>query len=166
MGGNTVLEFAARYPEFPAAIVMIDSAIIQPAPLHEALLGASGALKQPDYPEVMRGLFASITSPADDPVRNERLLKIMTSAPQHVMTSAFDNHLVHWDGSTAASACKVPALYIGAENFITDVPRFRELCPQLVVGQTVGAGQFNNQEVPDQVNAMIERFLASGRLAV
>jgi hypothetical protein len=28
-----------------------------------------------------------------------------------------------------------------------------------MVGQTVGAGHFNNQEVPDQVNAMIERFL-------
>jgi hypothetical protein len=30
----------------------------------------------------------------------------------------------------------------------------------LMVGQTVGAGHFNNQEVPEQVNAMIERFLS------
>jgi hypothetical protein len=28
-----------------------------------------------------------------------------------------------------------------------------------MVGQTVGAGHFSNQEVPEQVNAMIERFL-------
>jgi hypothetical protein len=28
-----------------------------------------------------------------------------------------------------------------------------------MIGQTVGAGHFNNQEVPEQVNTMIERFL-------
>ena len=41
------------------------------------------------------------------------------------------------------------------------------LCPQLMVDQTVGAGYFNNQEVPGQVNAMIERFLTIvvGRVA-
>jgi hypothetical protein len=64
-----------------------------------------------------------------------------------------------WDGAAAAAGCKVPALYIGAATPLSDVNRFRELCPQLMVGQTVGAGHFNNQEVPQQVNAMIERFL-------
>jgi hypothetical protein len=28
-----------------------------------------------------------------------------------------------------------------------------------MIGQTVGAGHFNQLEVPEQVNAMIERFL-------
>jgi hypothetical protein len=28
------------------------------------------------------------------------------------------------------------------------------------LGQTVGAGHFRQPEVPDEVNAMIERFLA------
>jgi pimeloyl-ACP methyl ester carboxylesterase len=64
-----------------------------------------------------------------------------------------------WDGAAAAAACKTPALYIGAATPLSDVNRFRELCPQLMVGQTVGAGHFSNQEVPEQVNAMIERFL-------
>jgi pimeloyl-ACP methyl ester carboxylesterase len=31
----------------------------------------------------------------------------------------------------------------------------------VVVGQTVGAGHFIQLEVPDQVHAMIERFLAT-----
>jgi hypothetical protein len=75
------------------------------------------------------------------------------------MSNAFDHHLLLWDGAAAAAACKTPALYIAAENPLTDLTQFRELCPQLVVGQTVGAGHFNNQQVPDQVNAMIERFL-------
>jgi pimeloyl-ACP methyl ester carboxylesterase len=32
--------------------------------------------------------------------------------------------------------------------------------PDLEVGITVGAGHFHQLEVPEQVNAMIERFLA------
>lgn len=159
MGGNTSVELAARYPDFPAAIVMIDSGIILPPPLQDILKQAAEALRGPGFRETIRNLGMSVTIPADDPERSQRLVGVMASAPQHVMSSAFDHHLVLWDGAAALAACKVPALYIGAANLLTDMQRMRELCPQLVFGQTVGAGHFNNQEVPGQVNAMIERFL-------
>jgi pimeloyl-ACP methyl ester carboxylesterase len=43
----------------------------------------------------------------------------------------------------------------------TDAPAdLRGACPKITIGQTVGAGHFNQLEVPDQVNRMIERFLA------
>jgi hypothetical protein len=32
-------------------------------------------------------------------------------------------------------------------------------CPAITIGQAVGSGHFIQLEVPDQVNAMIERFL-------
>jgi pimeloyl-ACP methyl ester carboxylesterase len=38
--------------------------------------------------------------------------------------------------------------------------RLRKIRPDIEVGVTVGAGHFHQLEVPDQVNAMIERFLA------
>jgi hypothetical protein len=38
--------------------------------------------------------------------------------------------------------------------------RVRELLPELAFGQTVGSGHFCQLEVPDQVNTMIDRFLA------
>ena len=41
----------------------------------------------------------------------------------------------------------------------SDVLRAQELKPDLEVGITVGAGHFHQLEVPEQVNAMIERFL-------
>jgi pimeloyl-ACP methyl ester carboxylesterase len=34
------------------------------------------------------------------------------------------------------------------------------MCPQLMVATTLGAGHFSPLEVPDQINAMIARFLA------
>ena len=42
----------------------------------------------------------------------------------------------------------------------SDLARLRQLCPRVVTGQTVRAGHFHQLEVPEQVNAMIDRFLA------
>jgi hypothetical protein len=39
------------------------------------------------------------------------------------------------------------------------VTRFQRECPALVHGQVVGSGHFVQLEVPEQVNAMIRRFL-------
>lgn len=39
--------------------------------------------------------------------------------------------------------------------------QLRSIKPDLEVGITVGAGHFHQLEVPDQINAMIERFLAT-----
>ena len=41
----------------------------------------------------------------------------------------------------------------------SDVARLRALCSTLMLGQTVGSGHFLQLEVPDQVNAMLDRFL-------
>ena len=82
----------------------------------------------------------------------------MLETPQHVMRSAFSN-TIGFDGDKAASGCAAPILLIDAETPLPDVARLRELCPQLVRGQTVGAGHFHQLEVPEQVNAMIEAFL-------
>jgi hypothetical protein len=43
---------------------------------------------------------------------------------------------------------------------VVDNSVFSPTCPQLVIGKTVGSGHFLELEVPEQVNAMIERFLA------
>ena len=41
----------------------------------------------------------------------------------------------------------------------SDLPLFSSLCPQLVIGKTVGSGHFPTLEVPEQVNSMIEHFI-------
>ena len=83
----------------------------------------------------------------------------MACAPQQVVVSTWDG-MFAWDSAAAAAACKVPALYIDTGTPNADLQRFHELCPQLVIGKTVGSGHFLELEVPEQVNAMIERFLA------
>jgi pimeloyl-ACP methyl ester carboxylesterase len=41
--------------------------------------------------------------------------------------------------------------------------RFHALAPQILYGKTVGSGHFCQLEVPEQINAMIERFVTIAR---
>ena len=66
-----------------------------------------------------------------------------------------------WNGIAALLMCSAPMLVLlsqpGGSN---DPSRLRALRSDAQFGVTVGAGHFHQLEVPDQVNAMIERFLA------
>ena len=64
----------------------------------------------------------------------------------------------------ALALCSVPALLLRSNLAPSSgVLRLRAIKPDLEVGITVGAGHFQQLEVPQQVNAMIERFLALER---
>jgi pimeloyl-ACP methyl ester carboxylesterase len=70
-----------------------------------------------------------------------------------------------FDGAGALAQATVPVLSIGSAVPSNASADLRRLCPAITVGQTVGSGHFNQLEVPDQVNAMIERFLAVNGLS-
>jgi pimeloyl-ACP methyl ester carboxylesterase len=65
-----------------------------------------------------------------------------------------------FDGESALGEASVPVLSIGSAGPPNSPADLRRLCPAIVTGQTVGAGHFAHLEVPEQVNAMIEKFLA------
>jgi len=161
MGGVVALELAARHPELPGAIVMLDSPVFASPQLLDAVRPVIEGLKTPGYREVQRQLVAAVSFlPTDDKERAARIVDHMSSAPQRVMASSFESLFAH-DNAAAARACRVPVLYVGAAHPFADLARFRELCPDLTTGQAVGAGHYFQLEVPEQVNAMIERFLGT-----
>lgn len=159
MGGVIAVELAARFPEVPGAVVTLDSPIVPPQELLDGVAAPLiAALRGPDYREVQRKMVAELLFlPTDDPARKARIVEAMSSAPQHVMASAFAG--IFCDTAASAAACKVPLLILMAAQPLSDVTRLRQVCPAAVIGQTVGAGHFHQLEVPEQVNAMIGRFL-------
>ena len=70
-----------------------------------------------------------------------------------------------FDGAAALAKVSVPALSIGSAVPTNRSADLLDLCPGMTIGQTVGAGHFNHLEVPNQVNAMIERFMAINGLS-
>ena len=161
MGGITAFDLAARYPELPSAIVMLDAAIVLPAGAREAIPKLPEALRGPGYREALREYVVdSLFIPTDDPERKGRILERMSAAPQHVMVSAMEG-LRDYDAA-AAGRPPAPGLYIAADEAKSrsDMTAFHEMFPEILYGKTVGSGHFCQLEVPDQVNAMVERFLA------
>lgn len=159
LGGVVALDLAARYPDLPAAIVLLDSSAVPTPGLLAYLHPAVDRFRGPDYRERGRAFFSNMFMPTDDPGRKARIVEGMCATPQHVMVSAFDQ-LVGYDSLPAAERCRVPVLAIASRVPSSDHARFHKLCPQLLTGQVVGAGHFLHLEVPEQVHPMIDRFLA------
>ncbi len=163
MGSVIAFDLAARYPALFSGIAMLDAAVVPPAGAHAAISHFLGELRSPDYKKVLREYVANVLFiPTDDQRRKERILDDMSSVPRHVMVSAMEG-LRDYDAAAAApGGLTVPALYIAANEPQprADMPRLLELCPRLLIGKTVGSGHFCQLEVPEQVNAMIDHFLA------
>lgn len=161
MGGIIAFDIATRYPDLPAAIAMLDAAIVLPDTARAVIPAFLESLEGPDHANALRAFVGSVFFiPTDDPDRKRRILDVMANAPQHVMVSAYRG-LADYNAETTPSRVAVPSLYIVADepSARTDMARLQKLIPDLNIGRTVGSGHFCQLEVPDQINAMLSRFI-------
>lgn len=166
MGGIIAYDLAGRFPELASAIVMIDAAVARSAAAMQGAAGMAARLREPDYRQILRDFVEhALFLPTDDAARRRDILARMADAPQHVAVAAMEG-LRDYDPEPAGRGIAVPALYIAADEMPprTDMVQMHALVPHLQFGQTVGSGHFCQLEVPDQVNAMIDRFAALQRV--
>ncbi len=160
MGGAIALAVAAARPELCAALVMLDPAILFPPELQPLIAELVAGFRSPDGPAVLQQFGSDqFFTPTSDAALKARLLDGMGRTPMHVVASAFES-VGSFGGEAELQALRVPALYIEADPVLDRVGRLRELCPGAATGKTVGSGHFHQLEVPEQINTMIERFLA------
>jgi pimeloyl-ACP methyl ester carboxylesterase len=158
MGGMVAMDFASRYPEQVSATIVLEAMVVAPEPLLAGLRRMLHAVRTAGYRDFVAGLMNQLAGPNFDEVERSRLVAVGTSCPQHVLVAALEG-IVAFDSGAAARGIKTPLLYVGTGITYTDASRFRELCPQLVTGQLVGTGHYFLLEVPEQLNAMITRFV-------
>jgi len=159
MGGVVALELCRRHPGLVAGVACLDSTLLtplgRPSRMHTLLEG----LRSDSWQSYFLRYFEAAFSEWDDPDRKKAILERMLSTPRHVVVSLFEQ----WrfaDGPAAAKACRVPLLYVSSSKNRTDAALLGELCPQLITAQVVASGHFMTLETPDQVIAMLERFLS------
>jgi pimeloyl-ACP methyl ester carboxylesterase len=159
MGGMIAVQVAATHPELVRAAVALDSPFAPAGTFADALAPFMAALDRPDHVAARREFLRVMFGPHDDPARAAEVTEAMLATPIEVAAEA-EASIVGWDGEAALRACTVPVLTVSANpGAVTDVSRLARDCPHVMMGQTVGAGHFIQLEVPDQVNAMLERFL-------
>ncbi len=163
MGGFVTLVLAARHPDKLRARILVDSPFVRSEDFAARIGPIVESWQKPDYRASVAGFIETMFAPADDPKIKAQIMEEMLSTPQHVLTSAMKS-IAATDTEAAAITASQPLLVISAGLFAFDLTKTRQLVPQAYLGQTVGSGHFNMVEVPEQVNAMIERFLAVEKL--
>jgi pimeloyl-ACP methyl ester carboxylesterase len=160
MGGIVAFDLAVRYPELAAGVVMIDSAVTRPEASRAGLPAFIERLRGPDrVPAVQDYVRRVLFQPTDDASRCDAILAAMAKAPAHVMIGALQG-MYDWDPTAGAGKALPPMLFIANSGKpLSDLARLQALVPGLMMGQVVGSGHFCTLEVPDQVNAMVGRFV-------
>jgi pimeloyl-ACP methyl ester carboxylesterase len=140
------------------ALVMVD-----PAPITneraKAFFRESADAVRADLDGIWRTEFARGFFLPTDMARRDEIIAEFPAGPPGIAGDVLQA-MGEFDGASALSRATVPVLSIGSAHPANSAADLRNACPQITTGQTVGSGHFNELEVPDQVNAMIEKFLA------
>jgi len=159
LGGLVALDFASAYPGQVGAAVLVDSPLLPGGDRGEVVRDLVAGLRGRDPDSALRAYFARLFGPHDDPAIKSWILDQAVLTEPHVTSSLWEESLVSWDDEAALRECRVPLLYIDAGTPNADLPRVVELCPGLMIAGTIGSGHFSPLVVPEQVNAVLERFL-------
>jgi pimeloyl-ACP methyl ester carboxylesterase len=159
LGGMIAVDLAARYPSLAGALVLVDPGPIDPLPATvEFYRGFAAELEGPGGQDARRAYVHDMGARDDELAR--WIVELMCTPPQPV-AAAVIRGVSEWNGRGLLARCELPVLLIRSSlGPDTDALRLLEIKPDLEVGITVGAGHFHQFEVPEQVDAMIERFLA------
>jgi pimeloyl-ACP methyl ester carboxylesterase len=156
MGGAVGLEFASKNQDLVAAVVLLDCGIVLSGDLRSSVEETVKGLLGPQSDAVRRSFIDTLFIPTDDPDQRAAITAGMMRTPKHVVASALTASLT-WPSMEEVTA---PVLAIVADEFILSPAHFPTgVVRHLSLGQTVGSGHFIQLEVPDQVNAILGRFL-------
>jgi len=167
LGGVINLRIAALFPDLPAAIVSLDGAWAPTAGVQEftpAIVGDLSALDEEAYREKLAGILPAFFGPKDDPTRRDWIIATMAACPQKIFLSGWLETVVNTETVGPINSVTLPTLYIGADSPNCDFDVV-SAGPNVTARKVVGSGHFIELEVPDQVNAMIDRFLYVNDLA-
>lgn len=159
LGGLVALELASDSRHASAA-VLIDSVLLPGGDRRDVVGQLVAGLRSGDAERTLRRYFHSFFSSEDDPGHIAWIMEQAVRTPPHVTSSVWEESLRDWDDAEALRRCQVPLAYLDAGTPNADLVRAVELRPDLVIGRTIGSGHFSPLEVPGQINAMLERFLA------
>jgi len=162
LGGLVALDLAAADPNRVAAAVLIDSPVLGGGERASGVQELVAGLRGDDSERVLREYFATFFGPHDNPERETWIMNEALRVPPHVASSIWEESLRGWGDAAALRRCQVPLLYLDAGTPNADLARATELNPTMLVGRSVGTGHFSPLESPEQVNAMLGRFLSVG----
>ena len=160
LGGTVALEVAALEPRLAAGVALLDPVVLFPESVRrQALERLVPALAGPGWLEALQGYIAGrMFGPFDPPEVRARIAQEIATLPAHMPAPLMRDGMSH-DFSDRLATGRYPLLFVHAQ-VPADLERLKQLRPDAIVASVAASGHFLTLIVPDQVNAMLDRFLA------
>lgn len=162
-GGPTAVTFAARHADRTAGLILVDTRVTAappdtgPSPWVGYLEKSCARLESEGAPYFER-LYRSFFGPrAPESVVADAVVNALATP---VGVAVAEMRHMGLDTAGAAAQVRCPVLWVSAQPDDSAEVRERFAGTDLTIGHVVGSGHFVQVEVPDQLNPMIEAFLA------
>ena len=173
-GGSPVaLEFAVRHRDRTSAVVVVDFTLStgsgsageagEPSPFGALLAGMVATLQKPDGPAALRTMYGGYFGSKADPALTAAAIDAAVTTPMEVACAELID-VIGINTEALARQITAPVLWVTATT--PDAPYLQSAFSDLAIGVTPGSGHFVQLEVPNQLNAMIETFLAQNISAI
>lgn len=159
LGGTIALEVAALEPRLVAGVALLDAVVLFPESVRrQAVEQLVPALAGPGWLEALRGFIAGrMFGPFDPPEVRTRIAQEVATLPAHMPAPLMRDGMSN-DFSDRLAAGKYPLLFVHAQ-VPADLERLKQLRPDAIMASVAGSGHFLALIVPEQVNAILDRFL-------
>jgi pimeloyl-ACP methyl ester carboxylesterase len=166
MAGGVALAVAAARPDLVCGVVMLDGVIFFPAATRQAAIdGLLPALDGDRWLDALRGYLGRLIEPAS-PLVVARVMGDLGRARREIAVSFFasvygsDYAPRQERYADALSSIGCPLMYVRAKS-PADLQQLTTRKPDAMIGQVVGSGHYVMLSAADQLNAMLDRFLAA-----
>lgn len=158
-GADIVIDVALNYPLPIKNIILIDPPLFMEKSFITEIHGFISQLDREDYNKFVTSLVDTLFIHTDS--RNK---EIAANAFNKVDKKSLQNifkGLIEWDAQSAGKLNSIiyPTLCILTDEHHCTYKKLRYEAPQFEIGKVIGSKCWATLEVPDQINAMIERFL-------
>jgi len=151
--------FAARHPELLAGLVVLDGPTLAGPQFEEAIRQFQAGLHSAHWREAISGFAEQLVFPSDMPAHTKQaMLAELLATPYEVLVATWDMFVAH-NPDAAIASIRCPLLHV-AGSFPSDQAALRQRCPQAETAQVRGVGHFIQLTAPDEVNALIDGFVA------
>lgn len=160
MGSTVSLTLAVRQPHLVRAVISVDGRLDRYATA-EALAAdrTYRAFVDSTHPEGVRALYRPFFPDPRDASLGQRIIEDAARTPRHAAIASLRATLLA-DVPAIARRVRQPLLYIGASRRNRSEAVLQALVPHGEFAQAAQAGHFVQLEAPDQVVAMIGRFVS------
>jgi pimeloyl-ACP methyl ester carboxylesterase len=150
------LRVAVRRPDLAAGVVLLDGRVLLRPDANQGTAQLVKVLATDGWRDTLLGFFPSIAGAAAERVRRDiASVPRVYAAP---ILSDLATQAVNGDDADELAAIQCPLMYVHSAMPI-DMERLHRVQPDAIVETIPGVGHYQMLTAPDEVNALLDRFL-------